>query len=679
MRWGDIIKVFMAALVKLTIDGKEVKAQAGKKLLDAAEDAGVHIPNLCYLKGFKGIGACRLCLVEIEGLKSPVTACTTKVKDGMDVSTQTEKVQEIRKFVIDLILSMHPLDCMTCTKAGVCNLQNYAYDFGIKESSFTRKKFAFPIDKTNPFIKRDPNYCILCTRCVRVCKKQGTSVLDLYGRGVGSRVVTAQDKPLQESGCTFCGSCVDACPVNALLEADRWRKGREWEYSRHRSVCLSCGNACDTLVSVHDGEVAKVNIGAQDERAEHYICAYGRFGFDFINAETRVISPLKRVDSDLKPVTWKEAYESLADALRNTDDVGVVTTGNLLNEDILTMKYFAGVAGIKNVDSTVSLYADESSLLGKEVDLEEADLFVLVGLNPSQWERILPALDAVVRKKVARGAKLVVINAEDIRISEAAAVTLKSDEGSALAGVAKALIDKGLKAPEGLHIPDMKVSDEMTKVAELYSGAISPVVLSSPTFFEASRNIALIKGEALSVPVDANAKGTVMLGLKGEGKNYSEMSEGGTKVLYAIGEVPVKRSQGIEFLIVQHSHITGLAKEADLILPATTSYESEGSVVDYMGRFKNLSRAIEALGDAKTHRNILKGLAKEMNLDVKVAKTSDAKKEIQKIKIETKPSPFTKRDDLVFKPEELIPTMNTTMLHGSRLFWLREVELAVAV
>ena len=161
----------MEKLVKLKIDGKEVEALAGINLIDAAELAGIHIPNLCYLKGMKGIGACRLCLVEVEGLKAPVIACNTKVKEGLVVTTKTEKIQEVRKFVIDLILSMHPLDCMTCTKAGVCNLQKYAYDFELKESSFTRKKFGYPTDEANPFIKRDPEYCILCGRCVRVCKE----------------------------------------------------------------------------------------------------------------------------------------------------------------------------------------------------------------------------------------------------------------------------------------------------------------------------------------------------------------------------------------------------------------------------------------------------------------------------------------------------------------------------
>ena len=261
----------MAKMVKLTIDGTMVESPEGANLIDAAGLAGIHIPNLCYLKGMPGIGACRLCLVEIEGAKAPMIACNTKVKEGMVVNTKTEKIQETRRFVIDLILSMHPLDCMTCTKAGVCNLQKYAYEFELKESNFTRKKFGYPIDEANPCIKRDPDYCILCGRCVRVCRHQGTNVLDFMGRGVGAKVMTANDKPLQESSCTFCGSCVDACPVNALLEADRWRKGREWEYEKTNSVCLLCGNGCDITVSTKDGRVAKINSGTEGITENIYV------------------------------------------------------------------------------------------------------------------------------------------------------------------------------------------------------------------------------------------------------------------------------------------------------------------------------------------------------------------------------------------------------------------------
>ncbi len=668
----------MGKMVKIRINGRDYKVPEGVNLIDAAEGVGIHIPNFCYLKGMKGIGACRMCMVEVGGRMS--VACIMRTKEGMDVVTENEKIRELRKFVVDMILSMHPLDCMTCTKAGVCGLQKYAYEFEVRESTFTRKKFGFPVDDGNPFIKRDPDYCILCGRCVRVCKEQGTNVLDFYGRGVGSRVIAGNDSPLHEAGCTFCGSCIDACPVNAILEADRWRKGREWEYERFNSVCLSCGNACSTLVSVHGKDVAKVTIGAEEGRAEHYICAYGRYGFDSMISETRVSTPMKRIDGELKPVTWEEAYSSAAEALSNPAEVGIVTTGNLPNEDLLMLKGLAEAAGIRNIDSTVSLYADPPSLIGDEVDLEEADLVMVVGLDPSQRERVLPALDATLRKMAARKTtKLVVVSAGDTGLSEVAELTLKGDEAATLAGVARALLRKGLKAPEGLEIPDVELTEDVEKAAELFAGAKSPVLVTSPPLFEAARNIALMKGAALSVPVEANAKGTLMMGVIGDGKGYTEMTGGGTKVLYAVGEVPVSRPDGVGFLIVQHSHLTDLAKEADLVLPATTPYETEGTVVDYMGRLKRLERAVQPYEDAKPHREIFGGVAKGMDLSLKPPKTTDVKKVIKTFKVEAGPSAFEKRGDLAFNPEELIPALNTTVINGSRLFWLKEVEEAAAV
>jgi NADH dehydrogenase/NADH:ubiquinone oxidoreductase subunit G len=665
----------MTKLIQLTIDGVDIKARRGMDLIAAAELGGIHIPNLCRVQGMKGIGACRLCLVEIKGLKSPVTACTTKVREGMVIHTQTDTVRRIRKNVLDLILSMHPLDCMTCTKAGVCDLQKYAYDFEIKDSSFSRKRFGYPIDKANPFIKRDPDYCILCGRCVRICKEQGTSVLDFHGRGIGARVMTAADRPLQASGCTFCGSCVDACPVNALVETDRDRKGREWEYSRVPSLCLSCGNACSTVVSVRDGEVVKVNADTHKEGAQHYICAYGRFGFEWIGAGTRLQEPMKRVDGELTPIGWDEAFRTVAEAFLSPHEVGFVTTGNLLNEDLLTIRDFTLAAGIKNVTSTVSLYADAASLLGEEVDIEEADLLVLVGLAPSQWDRVLPALDATVRRRAARGMTLLVINAEETKISEAAKLSLLGDPAVTLARMTRGLIAKGLKAPKGLTMDEMKIAEEIGAACGIYVEAKQPVIVSSPPFYEACRNIAMMKGQAVSIPIEANAKGTLLMGLDGKNGNYRTLATGETRVLWVTGEVPLRRPAGVRFLIVAHSHLTTLAMGADLVLPVTTSYESQGTIVDYRGGLRTLKRVIPPRGQSRMLREILQDTAKKMALGVKAAKTSDVKEHIRSFKVDSHAAPFRKRDHLKFEPNILVPAVNRTMIHNSRLSWLTETEL----
>ena len=298
-------------------------------LVDAAATVGVHIPNLCHIKELRGVGACRMCMVEIEGMRTPVTGCTTRTKEGMKVQTKTPKVEEIRKFVTDLVLSFHPLDCMTCPKAGSCDLQRYAADLKIQESSFGRKSFNYELNDRSPFITIDNNYCILCGRCVRVCKEQGTNVLDFMGRGITTKVSTAMDKPLHESGCTFCGSCVDACPVNTIMERDRWQHGREWDLEKQDTVCTACGSGCSVVTSSKNGRIVKVN--AKEDNG--YICAIGRFGFDALRPANRITTPMKQ-GGKLVPTTWEEASKIAADALKKAGaNAGFIAAGSLTNEE----------------------------------------------------------------------------------------------------------------------------------------------------------------------------------------------------------------------------------------------------------------------------------------------------------------------------------------------------------
>lgn len=670
----------MGKMINLTIDGRSVQAPEGVTLIDAAELNGIHIPNLCYLKGMKGIGACRLCQVEVEGMKAPLIACTTKVKEGMVINTMTEKIQEVRKFVIDLILSMHPLDCMTCTKAGVCNLQKYAYDFELKESNFTRKKFGYPIDSANPFIKRDPDYCVLCGRCVRICKAQGTNVLDFSGRGVGARVVTANDKPLQESGCTFCGSCIDVCPVNAILEADRWRKGREWEYGKIDSVCLSCGNGCSITVSTKDGGVAKINAGPAGD-VERYICAIGRFGFDSLQGEMRLRRPMKRINGELKETTWEDALAAAAEKLKAAGpEAAFISSANILNEEALLLKKLASdVVKTKNYDSSVSLYSDYDGLKGSGAGREDADLFILVGAAPDQWSRVLPALDALIRKRMHNaGAKLIVINAGEPRISSAATTHLKGDEIKMLEELAQAVISKGTKAPKEMieALAHVDPSDAAVSAADLFIAAKAPVILASPALYKAASNLSLIKGDAVSVPLEANAKGVVLMGLTSEGKKFREIVSAHSKVLYAIGEVPANKRPNTDFLIVQVSHMTDLAAQADVVFPSAAGLESEGTMVDYLGRLREVKKAVEPAGEAQPNSDILVAVAKTMGSSLKRAKDADVKKAL-KTKVKVVFSPFKKDKGLEVDPERFVEEINNSTINGSRLLWLKELEKTV--
>ncbi len=672
----------MDKMVKLQIDGKEVVAPSGMNLIDAAELVGIHIPHLCYLKGMRGFGACRLCLVEVEGMKTPLIGCNTKVREGMVVHTQTEKVREIRRFVLDLILSIHPLDCLTCTKAGICNLQQYAYEYELKDTSFTRKRMGYPIDEVNPFIRRDPVYCILCGRCVRVCKEQGTNVLDFIGRGIHAEIGTAFNKPLRESGCTFCGSCIDACPVNALPEADRWRKGREWEYEKVRSVCLLCGSGCDILVSTKDGTIQKINSGAEPGSAKRYICAYGRFGYDYVGSEARLTTPLRRVNGSLEETTWKDALGIVAAKLKEVGrDAGLVSTAGIMNEDALVMKWFAkNVLKTKHYDTTLSLYSDTQCLRDSDSSLiTTSDLIVLVGLNPSQWHRILPALNASIRKRVNRGGKLVIVNsdiaASETRIHEIATVNLEGDEVAILRGLAKSLLDQGAKGDVQLEsaVADAETSEEIEKAARLFLEASDPLIFTAPALFDAAANLTLVKGKVIAVGLESNARGVAQIGLSSAGKTYRDMVTNGMKVLYVIGDVPLSARPPADFLVVQSSHMSPLAREADVVLPATTFYETGGTVVDYLGRFKEVRKVIEPAGSAKSHRDIFIALSKILKAPLKRPTEAEIKKAVIKPKEKTSFKPFARRAAFALSMKDFktfLEGINAAALQSRRLSWL---------
>ncbi|MEF9437387.1 MAG: molybdopterin-dependent oxidoreductase [Candidatus Mariimomonas ferrooxydans] len=313
-------------------------------------------------------------------------------------------------------------------------------------------------------------------------------------------------------------------------------------------------------------------------------------------------------------------------------------------------------------------------------DMDETDLFILVDLDPSQWERVHPALDASIRKRIARGAKLVVINKNETKISSVAAVNIKDDEVSALKKIAKAFIAKGNKAGKEMEsaISGVSTAEDTDKVAELLTGAKAPVIFSSPALFNASKNISLlVETKVIAVPLEANARGVIVMGLSSEGRSYKEMLSGGVAVLYAIGEVPVAERPKVNFLVVQTSYLTDLAKQADLVLPSASYLESKGTIINYLGKIKDLSMAVGPAGIAKQHKDIFIALSKIMGKPIKDSE-SDGEAEI-KAKAKTKFSPFEKKQGLDIDPAEFVDSLNLCVINSSRLLWLKETEKAVGV
>jgi len=351
------------AEVSLTIDNKKVTVQEGTTVFQAAQAAGIEIPHLCYHEKLPPTGACRMCVVEVERARSLVASCTCPASEGMVVRTQTERVLKARKLALDLLLSDHPLDCMTCEKAGDCKLQDYAYEFGITESSFAGEQHDYPIDTSNPFIVRDYNKCILCGRCVAACANiQVSEALDRMSRGFDTKVIAGADQPLQDSTCVFCGRCVSVCPVGALTEKQAVGKGRAWEMEKVRTICNYCGCGCTIELNIKDGKIIKVTNVEDSPVAAGSLCVKGKFGWDFIQNEERLKTPLIKEDGKFREASWDEALNLLATKLSEIknenggDSVAMLSSAKCSNEENYLMQKFArAVVGTNNVDHCARL------------------------------------------------------------------------------------------------------------------------------------------------------------------------------------------------------------------------------------------------------------------------------------------------------------------------------------
>jgi NADP-reducing hydrogenase subunit HndD len=343
----------------LTIDGRTVKVEAGTTVFLAAKKMGIHIPHLCYREDLSPTGACRLCVVEVEGARNLAASCTLPVSNNMVVRTDTPRVIAARRMVLEFLLSDHPYDCMTCEKSGSCKLEKYAYEFGIRKTRFEGEQHHYPIDLSNPFIIRDYNKCILCEQCVRACDEiSEIQAIDYTKRGFNTKVATPFDGGLKDSDCVFCGQCVQVCPTGALTEKKAQGMGRSWEFEQVRTTCPYCGVGCQLWLHVKDGRITKVT--AVEDAAPNMgrLCVKGRFGYDFIYSEERLKTPLiKEKNGEFREVSWDEALDLVAGKFKEIiaehgpDAIAGVSCARSINEDSYQMqKLFRAVIGTNNID-----------------------------------------------------------------------------------------------------------------------------------------------------------------------------------------------------------------------------------------------------------------------------------------------------------------------------------------
>lgn len=348
-------------MFNISINGKKIKVSENLTILQACNKIGISIPTFCHDERLVPHGACRICVVEVVGARNLLTACSTPVSEGMEVYTHSDEVIKVRREILELILANHPYDCMTCEKAGACKLQDYAYEYNVKDTRFRGEIKEYQIDDSNPFYISDQNKCISCGKCVRVCNElQGTGAIGFKDRGFDTYIGTPFDFKLDDSVCVSCGNCVSVCPVGALIPKSK-EKFRQWEIKRVRTTCSYCGVGCQMELLVKENKVVGV------EPAKGYVnngllCVKGKFGFEFLNSSDRLKKPMVRKNGQLVETSWEEAYQFISDKMIKTinkygsDSFGGLTSARCTNEEnYLFQKLFRGVIKTNNIDHCARL------------------------------------------------------------------------------------------------------------------------------------------------------------------------------------------------------------------------------------------------------------------------------------------------------------------------------------
>ena len=415
--------------VSLTIDGVKVTAPEGTSIMRAAMDIGTQIPKLCATDMVAAFGSCRLCLVEIQGRAGTPASCTTPVAEGMVVHTQTDRLKRLRKGVMELYISEHPLDCLTCSANGDCELQDMAGAVGLREVRYGYDGERHPnpgLDTSNPYFTYEPSKCIVCSRCVRACEEvQGTFALTIAGRGFGSVVSPSQEQPFLDSECVSCGACVQACPTATLNEKSTINIGTP-EHSVV-TTCAYCGVGCAFKAEMRGEELVRM-VPYKDGKANRgHSCVKGRFAFGYATHKDRILKPMMRakITDPWREVSWEEAIQYSASEFKRIQanygpsSVGGITSSRCTNEEtFLVQKLVRAAFGNNNVDTCARVCHSPTGYGLKTTygtsagtqdfdSVEFSDVIMIIGANPTDGH---PVFASRMKKRLREGAKLIILD-----------------------------------------------------------------------------------------------------------------------------------------------------------------------------------------------------------------------------------------------------------------------------
>jgi formate dehydrogenase alpha subunit len=452
----------------ITIDGRVVPIAEGDTVLTAARRAGIDIPSLCFYQGLEAWGACRLCIVRIEGRPGFPTSCTTAAEPGMVVWTETPDVVARRKVLLELMLSDHPSDCMVCQADGDCRLQELAYRYQVRGERFKGQRHPVILDvDDNPLILRDYEKCILCGTCVRVCEEvRCVGAVDFAGRGFSARIAAGLDEPLNPDICEFCGQCVEACPVGALVDRKRIGLARPYEVERTLTTCPYCAVGCQLFLESKDGRLVGVSPHYDNPVNAGHLCIKGRYAYDFAHHPERLTTPLIRRNGNLEPATWEEALDLIAQrltAIKNEygpDAIGVTASCRITNEpNYLLQKLARAVIGTNNVDNCARLchaptvaglkmVVGAGAMTNSIAELENADLIIVTGSNTTEAH---PVIALRIKRAAARGARIILIDPRKTKIAKYANPHLQLRVGTDIPlinAMMNVIISEGLYDPD---------------------------------------------------------------------------------------------------------------------------------------------------------------------------------------------------------------------------------------
>jgi predicted molibdopterin-dependent oxidoreductase YjgC len=664
----------------LTIDGRAITVEGRPALLEVARANGIFVPSLCDYPGLDPFAACRLCLVEVKGRKGFAPACSTTAEEGMEIVTSTPELQALRRAILELILAEHPHACLICAEKpscddfkstirktgevtgcvlcpsnGRCELQRVVEAVGLGIVPFPHHRRPGEVRRDDPFIDRDNSLCILCGRCVRVCQEvRGASVLTYVSRGSGTAIGTALDRRLLDSGCQFCGACVDVCPTGSLTE-------RSVRYDRpaetvSKVVCPLCGQGCGLIVKSREGRILESSPDPESPVNRGQACVKGRF---LVRAAAhhprRMLKPMIRDKGSLREATWDEALEAAAARLAGipAGEVAVSASAGSSCEDLFVLYRFASetlkarsVSGPWS-DSAAARSFEAGRGAGRNVplnfrlsDIGRAGAILLLGENLPLTQ---PLVNLEVVKALRNGAAVISAGPIEGRYSPSGATDLGVPAGKddlLLSAITASLLEcPGPQAARAPGFEEFKASfakfdgagarralrisrERLLEIARLLTGVKPLLILfgadlskagGCPDTLAALTNLALVAGGRL-VPLDvgANLRGGLAIASAFAAQFPGASAGPEPRALYVAGPLFKIRPGQAELVIVQGSYTDAQAAAADILLPEATAFEAAGTTVNVEGRIQVSGAAIGPLGAARPGWSILCLLAAKL-------------------------------------------------------------------